>query len=183
MADKSVEQLSVLVDGECEDWEVEFILRRLARDTVLKERWECYHLISDAMKNNLPALVDTNFSGQIRQIIDAESVLQAPATATSSSSPSSLYKPVVGFSVAASVALIVGLLTLKPFDSPNNLSPDTTLAQTRSPESPTTPSPDTEITLESRLNNYLVNHNEYASMNSVHGVLRYVRLFGYEPKR
>jgi sigma-E factor negative regulatory protein RseA len=178
MADKSVEQLSVLVDGECEDWEVEFILRRLSRDPALKEHWECYHLISDAMKNNLPSLVDANFTGRIRQAIDAESVPQVPAAAT----PSSLYKPVVGFSVAASVALIVGLLALKPLESPNDLSPNS-LAKISPPESTTTPSSDTESVLESRLNNYLVNHNEYASMNSVHGVLPYVRMVGYESKR
>lgn len=177
MADKSVEQLSVLVDGECEDWEVEFILRRLARDPVLKEHWECYHLISDAMKNNLPALVDANFTGQIRQAIDAESVPPVPAVAK----PSSFYKPVVGFSVAASVALVVGLLALKPSEAPNHLSPEQ-FAQTNLPNPPMTPSPDTGPALESRLNNYLVNHNEYASMNSVHGVLPYVRMVGYEPK-
>jgi sigma-E factor negative regulatory protein RseA len=177
MADKSVEQLSVLVDGECEDWEIEFILRRLSRDPVLKEHWECYHLISDAMKNNLPGLVDANFTGKIRQAIDAESVPQVPAIAK----PASFYKPVVGFSVAASVALIVGLLTLNPSESP--ISPDQLAQKTNLPNPPITPSPDTGPALESRLNNYLVNHNEYASMNSVHGVLPYVRMVGYEPKR
>jgi sigma-E factor negative regulatory protein RseA len=178
MADKSVEQLSVLVDGECEDWEVEFILRRLARDPVLKEHWECYHLISDAMKNNLPDLVDASFTGQIRQVIDAESAPQVPAVVK----PASYYKPLVGFGVAASAALIVGLLALKPLESPNRVSSGS-IAKITSTESPTTSSPDTRPALESRLNNYLVNHNEYASMNSVHGVLPYVRMVGYEPKR
>jgi len=34
--------------------------------------------------------------------------------------------------------------------------------------------------VEARLNSYLVNHNGYASMSSVNGMLPYVRMVGYQ---
>ena len=34
--------------------------------------------------------------------------------------------------------------------------------------------------VEARLGSYLVNHNGYASLNSMHGMLPYVRMVGYQ---
>ena len=181
MADKSAEQLSVLVDGEFEEWELEFAVRRLAGDPVLKTRWEAYHLISDALRNNLPDAVDPRFAGRVSALLAAETALP-PSTKPA---VPSWYKPVAGLAVAASVGVLaVALWSLRadelhpaggsslaantPNFSPSPIVSPLPLADNPAPES------------RYRLNSYLANHNEYASMNSVNGVLPYVRMVGYD---
>lgn len=183
MADKTAEQLSVLVDGECETWELDFALRRLASDSELKMRWQSYHLISDALRNNLPHHYDPGFADRVKAVITVENSPHA----LSRSAGSSWRKPVTGLAVAASVGLLaVTLWSLQPGDRHGAaLAPP--LAANPVPvyqaSSASTSGVETERALQSRLNSYLVNHNEYASMNSVNGVLPYVRMVGYESRR
>jgi sigma-E factor negative regulatory protein RseA len=178
MADKTAEQLSVLMDSECEAWELEFALRRLGSDPELKARWQSYHLISDALRNNLPETVVPHFAERIREAIAAET----PVHTTAKPAVASWYKPVTGLAVAASVGLLaVALWTLRP-DSLNAPVSGRQVASTvTTPRS--LPTAEADPRLESRLNSYLVNHNEYASMNSVNGVLPYVHLVGYQTTR
>lgn len=180
MADKTGEQLSALVDGECEAQELQLALRRLAKDKDLKARWRRYHLLSDALKNNLPELIDANFSERVRKAIDAESPLQN----TRLYSASSFYKPVAGFALAASVA-IAALFLVRTMDlhegSTSHLLAAADSSKQQPPEQQVIKPVVADNALENRLNSYLVNHNEYASMNSVHGMLPYVRMVGYEP--
>ena len=111
MTDKSAEQLSVLVDDEFEEWELEFAVRRLAGDPVLKTRWEAYHLISDALRNNFPDAIDPRFADRISALLAVEDALPASAKPA----VSSWYKPVAGLAVAASVGVLaVALWSLRP---------------------------------------------------------------------
>lgn len=176
MADKIGEQLSALMDSECEAVEVELALRRLAKDADLRARWQRYHLISDAMKNNIPEMLDADFAKRISKKIAAD---PPPLQTSLPHLLPSWYKPVTGFALAASVALaLIGLRLSQPSAT---LKPGTLAAVTAPIERRTDAAANS--VLESRLNSYLVNHNEYASMNGVHGVLPYVRMVGYESKR
>jgi hypothetical protein len=40
-----------------------------------------------------------------------------------------------------------------------------------------------DVALPSGLSAYIVNHNEYASMTTVYGVLPYARMVGYETEQ
>jgi len=180
MADKSAEQLSVLVDGEFEEWELEFAVRRLASDPALKTRWEAYHLISDALRNNFPDAIDPRFADRISTLLAAEDAL--PTAAKPAVSPP-WYKPVAGLAVAASVGVLaVALWSLRPDELHQPGAPALATNTSIPTASPLPPAVATDPALESRhkLNSYLVNHNEYASMNSVNGVLPYVRMVGYD---
>ncbi len=178
MADTTAEQLSVVVDGECEARELDFALRRLASDNDLKMRWQSYHLISDALRNNLPEQFDPRFAERIKAAIAAEHSTYP----LSRSVRSSWSQPVTGLAVAASVGLLaVTLWSLQPGELRNTAGTQQLAANPASVYQ--VPSPavvETDRALQSRLNTYLVNHNEYASMNSVNGVLPYVRMVGYE---
>jgi len=166
MADKAAEQLSVLTDGEGEVDEL--ALRRLFKDSALQARWQNYHLISDALRNHLPNAIDSGFADRVALAIAAEQ----PLTNRGGVTVAPWYRPAVGFAVAASVAFGVGVVTLYQSGTPPEIG---ALAASEPTE------PDTA--LESRLNSYLLNHNEIASMNSVNTVLPYVRMVGYEPRR
>lgn len=177
MADYTVEPLSALVDGECEAAELDLLIQRLTKDADLRGRWQRYHLISDALKNNIPEAIDVDFSKRVISAIETDHFLQTH----SPPSPSHWFKPVAGFALAASLGAVVliGLrLTQQDKPMPSGSLAVAPLATPRSPDQVATNS-----VLQSRLNSYLVNHNEYASMNSVHGMLPYARMVGYEPKR
>lgn len=203
MADKTAEQLSVLmadeanpalsqlsaiVDDELEDAETELVLQRLHRDRELRERWERYHLLSDVLQGHLPAAFHTDFAARIHRAIEAEPLSQ-PVTRPLPS----WYKPVTGFALAASVVL-VALFGLKLTQTDSTLVPTAPLAVTAPPPS-TTPVPirvaaapqqpvdNLNEPVNTRLSSYLVNHNGYASMNSMHGMLPYVRMVGYQTSR
>lgn len=199
MADKSAEQLSApvvddveiatsqlsaIVDDELEEREIDLVLRRLSRDRDSRARWERYHLVSDALQGHLPAALDIDFAARIRQAIEAEPQL-LPATRPLPA----WYKPVTGFALAASVVL-VALFGLKLTQTDTTFAPTVPLAANIPPAS-TLPLPVRVATLtqpangsgepvEARLSSYLVNHNGYASRNSVNGMLPYVRMVGYQ---
>ena len=180
-------QLSALVDDELTDREIDLVLRRLSRDDDARCRWERYYLISDVIQGHLPAALDAEFAARIRQAIEAE-----PLPQTAARPLPAWYKPVTGFGLAASVALIA-LFGLK-LNQTDVLQPATPLAATTSARSaPATALPIQTVAItrpfsparepdEARLTSYLVNHNGYASMNSVNGMLPYVRMVGYQPQ-
>lgn len=195
MADKSAEQLSApvandmemaasqlsaMVDDELEEREIDLALRRLNRDYDSKARWERYHLIGDAMQGHLPAALDIDFAARIRQAIEAE-----PLPLPVAKSLPAWYKPVTGFALAASVVL-VALFGLKltqidtTFVSTAQLAANTPSTPALIPASLTQQVDDASEPVEARLSSYLVNHNGYASMNSVPGMLPYVRMVGYQ---
>ncbi len=178
-------QLSAMVDDELEDMEIDLALRRLSRDGDARDRWERYHLISDVMQDHLPAALDTDFAARIRQAIEAE-----PSPRPAAKPLPAWYKPVTGFGLAASVALMALFgLKLNQTDAlqptaqfaaatPTRLTPPAfppvqagaTFGLAENPGEP----------VEARLSSYLVNHNGYASLNSMHGVVPYVRMVGYQ---
>lgn len=189
MADKTGEQVSALMDCECSVAEMELALRRLARDSDIKAQWQRYHLIGDALKNNLPEVIDVDFAERVRQAIDTSPLLQT-SPASSPFLPATWYKPVAGFAVAASVALM-GVLTLGPvlskqtgtLSSPTALVDATAQPEVKIASSTASDRDISDRDMEARLANYVVNHNEYASMNSVRGVLPYVHMVSYQTNR
>lgn len=180
MADKTAEQVSAFMDGECEAEEIEFAFRRLNRNLNLKVAWQRYHLIRDAIKNNLPDNLEDSFAERVARAIDEESSFSKPVVGPGFS----WYKPAAGFAVAASVALVITLWAVQ-----GEFSADTSLRVAERIPSAQTQIIDGEswvidtVDLPSRLNSYFVNHNEYASMNTVYGVLPYARMVGYETER
>jgi len=65
-------QLSAMVDGEVAASEIDWVLRRLGRDSDARDRWERYHLISDVIQGHAPAALDVGFAARIRAAIEAE---------------------------------------------------------------------------------------------------------------
>lgn len=181
-------QLSALVDDELQDMENDLVLRRLSRDHDARDRWERYHLISDTLQDHLPVIIDTDFAARIRQAIEAE-----PLPLPGVKPLPTWYKPVTGFALAASVVLMA-LFGLKltqtdaiqpttqfaaatpPLPASASALPIQTVASIQRGDPASEPA-------QARLGSYLVNHNGYASMNSMHGMLPYVRMVGYHTER
>ena len=174
MADKLYEQLSALVDDECETEEIGLALRRVTRDPELEGRWERYHLIGDVLKGHVPPAVDTQFSRRLQAQIDSE----APLTSLRAKGRN-WFKPVAGFALAASIAA-VAVVVLRTDGAGNVMARTTTVASTAASAAAVTPAVVEGDQPNNRLTVYLVNHNSYASLNSVYGVLPYVRMASYQ---
>lgn len=166
MAEKIDQQLSALMDGECGNAELALALRRLVKQTDLQARWQRYHLIGETLKKNLPDRLDTAFADRIRAAIELEPL---PAKAQRSRPP--WYKPAVGLAAAASVvaAVALGISLYRVGETPLQPLAGNTSATVQ----------DVQETPQQRLNAYLVDHSELATMNNVHGILPYVSMVNH----
>ncbi|MBI5462334.1 MAG: sigma-E factor negative regulatory protein [Gammaproteobacteria bacterium] len=198
MSEQIREQISALLDGELPAAEQPLLLERLARDPALRAHWSTYQLIGDSLRKALPARIDLNLAERVRNEIDA---LPAQHAGLSSAARRAL-KPLAGLAVAASVAVVVVLAVQQvrtpapgvvqmaanpPVSGVSGVSgvPGTSgvprayvqVQDTRGavPRGDV-PSPQ----VGKRLNEYLVNHSEYAASGGMPGMQPYVRIVGYD---
>ncbi len=187
-SDKIKCQVSSFMDGEIAEDEVSMLCKRIAKDHALRERWRDYHLISNALKQQLPAQANIDLSQKIHDALVDEPELSAVKK------PASKVRTTVrrfsGLAVAASVAILGVVVVLNTAVQPSG-GESMVLAQS-TPDTVVTPtqvaglssgSNVTERTIDPRLNKYLVDHSEYAVSASVHGMLPYARIVGQQTVR
>lgn len=183
MSDISGEQLSALLDDEVGKHERELVVRRLLREDGVRERWARYQLISETLRNQAPDRLDPGFAARVMRRLEAE-----PALAPSMAARGALWRrPAVGVGLAASLALVT-VVMMRGQGEPGEAA---IAAAQQAPEAPVAmvadgapgSQPGQQADWQAKLNEYLVNHNEYASMASVPGVLPYVRMVGYDTGR
>lgn len=188
------EHLSALVDDEAGEFEGRRWVEELSKSAEARGRWARYHLIGEAMRGALPPRIDPGLAGRVSRALEAEPPLHRPAPRRAHR----LVKPVVGFALAAGVA-VVSVVSLQSFTGgPEPVAPArlavpaggaaqiTRVAVGGAPAQPSIarvaaeaveapPAPSPEVT--ARLNSYLVNHAEYAPSSP--GMLPQVRVVGY----
>jgi negative regulator of sigma E activity len=141
MTNKLQEQCSCLIDGELEESECCVILDKICDKPELKQDLHRYYLIRDAIRTNLPGVVNPNFTQSVMDALEAEPTLLAPRVAprqtpsltTDSAKVLSFesttgndnhvshirfYKRAASFAIAASVATIA----VFTFSSTNNIN-------------------------------------------------------------
>lgn len=181
------EYLSALVDDEAGEFEGRRIADELGRNEDDRTLWGRYHLIGEAMRHALPPTVDMDFTHRVSAAIDAEPRLDVPAGRSGGAmTMHRLAKPVVGFAMAAGVA-VVSVVTLQSFTQPPGGEATQLVAETVPPApvvqvAAQVPAPVPASTTESadaaaRLNSYLVTHAGYAPTRQ--GMLPQVRVVGY----
>ena len=70
MADDNMnETISALMDGELDELEMERAIRELHNSPEQRHAWQRYHLIGDALRNNIPAHLDGSFASRVSQAI------------------------------------------------------------------------------------------------------------------
>lgn len=185
MNEKVNEQLSAFADGELPEQEHEFLIRQLTHNQDLLGKWGRYHLIRDAMQNHLPVHVDGGLSERISVAMEDEPEhLQVGETPP----VKQWTRPLAGFAVAASVA-VMAVLGLQNLSQPGGTPVLPQLARIQPQASPLLPASSNGLhwnaqpAIASRLNGYLVNHNESVSSTQLQGMLHYARIAGYEQKR
>ena len=195
MADVLGEKISALVDGEMHREEMDHVFNDLKHNETGQMCWRHYHLISDALKNNLPDKLPEDFVDRVSLALESEPLLLTPPRRRSFKSPTFL-RPAVGFALAASVAAVVfiglGWNTQTGVEQlPNlasNTTPDTSAITTVSTQ-PTIAYTNVhgrqwdveQPELASKLNDYLISHDQYSAADGMdRNILPQVRIVGYE---
>jgi len=122
--EQSGERISSLVDGEFDGaLDVEGNLGHLVENKDARHRWERYHLIGDALKRNLPPVIDSQLASRVMTELENEPTVLAP-----SRTKLSFGKQIAGLAVAASVAT-VAVLGVQFMYKEDGLAPSPQIAQ------------------------------------------------------
>lgn len=199
MSEQSREQISALMDGELLGDNHLYIMNALSSNREFRKSWCHYHLIGESLRGNLPSHYDPGLAERISMAIKDEPVIMAPETGRFSLKD--YFKPALGFAIAASVTVVVIFSVRQTSEIPSLDSTQTAAVQQQSPTinspvnqqarvatvSTATDNPQqvirtykTPTDAQSRLNRYLVNHNEYRTNTGVQGMLPYVRIVAHE---
>jgi sigma-E factor negative regulatory protein RseA len=190
MSENNNEQLSALIDGEY-GGNSDKVVDALIDSQEMKDTWSRYHLISDCLREHLPEKISNQVSTHVSNALRDEPTVLAPQKAKQFN-----LKPLAGLAIAASVAMIA-VFGVQRSNETSSVSIAPSLAantiKTVSPQAQTFSFPDAQVLPASvrksdtpedvanqRLNNYLMNHNEYRSNGSMNGILPYVRLVTIE---
>ncbi len=188
MNESKNEQLSALIDGEHEN---EHTLDELIHNEDMKDTWSRYHLIGDCLRDNLPEEISNQISTQVSNALRDEPNILAPNITKRFNT-----KPLMGFAIAASVAMVAVFTIKSGNEQDSSFKSAPTIAATTVAQPQTFSFPDPQVlpaaikksdtpvsTADQRLNNYLINHNEYRSNGGVNAILPYVRIVTTEPQK
>ncbi len=187
MSEYNNEELSALIDGEYEG-NNDKAIDELIHNQDMKDTWSRYHLIGDCLREHLPEKISNQVSTHVSNTLRNEPTVLAPQKTKQFN-----LKPLAGFAIAASVAM-AAVFSVQNSNDVNSVSTTPTLAANNTaPQSQTfsfsnpqvlpasvRKSDTPEEVANQRLNNYLMNHNEYRSNGSMNGILPYVRLVTIE---
>ena len=179
------EQISALMDGELTDSNQ--VLEQLNKDPEFKQRWQRYHIISDAMRSSLPRSLNPDFHQTLHERLKSEPTILAPKRLSEFVAP--VMRKVSGIAIAASVA-VATVLSVQMFTTETDTAPNMAQMPDRSefvrltPQSspantgtlPLNPIPANTATYHPQLNKYLVDHNQSITRSHIQGVMPYARI-------
>ena len=189
MSEQIREQISALLDGELPASEQPLLLERLARDPALRAHWSHYQLIGDSLRNTLPERIDLDLADRVMAAIETVPEQRAGMASVVREA----LKPLAWLAVAASVA-VVAVLTVQQVRTPE---PGAMQVAANPPMQASQPVPEAYVRVQgtrwaapaghvqppqvgTQLNEYLVNHSEYAASGGMPGMQPYVRIVGYD---
>jgi len=185
MTERVREQLSAMVDNQLPEEEQELLVARLMGDRSLLDCWRRYHLIRDALRGQLPDSASPMLSDRVRDALRDEPL---PRVGTHRSAPAWL-KPLAGLAVAASVAM-VAILAVRSVQE--DTAPQMVAASEAVQQQLAAPKEVMRVRgtrwnvgtprVAAQLNNYLVNHGEYA-VSGMPAIGPHVRIVGYDTGR
>ena len=176
MNDKLLEQVSALADDELDAREAALLLERMSRDNSLRDAWERYHLVGEALRKGVaPGSID--LAARVATLVEHDSPENNRRLV--SRHVLAQLRPVAGLAIAASVAM-VAVFTLQAPMAPSEVvpvagNPPATVplmtpqradfSGVRSPE------------LQDQLRSYLLNHSEHSRSARLRGgVMPYVQI-------
>jgi sigma-E factor negative regulatory protein RseA len=188
MTEQEYERLSALVDDEISQEEISMEINKLANNTVNRDAWSRYHLIGDAMRGETGSLYNPGLAQAISKQLEDEPVVLAPAAINRRTGLKK--RSYTGLAVAASLAAVAVVM------APQLINPEGSEAP---PNLATTEVPATQTLyvaedgtrwellkkpeVESRLNAYLVNHQERSPSSNIKGIMPFATFVSYDENK
>ncbi len=182
MTNKIEEQLSTLVDDELAS--PDKVLEQVAADPELTARWSRYHLIRDVVTGHIPEQQPLgDILSRVSQALDNEPAILAPVHKRKRTPRIPfIMKQVGGLAIAATVSA-VAVITVQQNQQATPNTPSE-IAAANPPSAQVRYVSDTsglDTAVQSKLDGYLVNHNEYSVSANMQGVLPYMRIVSETP--
>jgi sigma-E factor negative regulatory protein RseA len=186
MTEQEFERLSALVDDELSKGEIASEIKKLYVSDGSRECWSRYHLIGDAMRREVGPLYSAGLAQQISRRLQDEPFVLAPAALRRRISGRK--KTWASLAVAASLAGVAVVLAPQLISPEGADVPGQTVAQKQAPDNSTlyVAQDGTRWELlrkpevESRLNTYLVNHQERSPTSNIKGIMPYTTFVSYD---
>jgi sigma-E factor negative regulatory protein RseA len=199
MTNNRSEKLSAMIDGEMLADELSTTLSSLTNDEALRQRWNRYHLIGDAIRGESATLDAISIADRVREQVVDEPAIFSPA-ASRANKPTWLsqwMQYATGAAIAASVTMMAVMVV------PNFMAPESGSAQMAKHTTPTATSilnrptepyyaeqsyvvnqPITHWNLgkpghDGKVNSFFVNQKEFAPMSNMQGMLPYTSVVSY----
>lgn len=208
MTDKWNEKISALMDHQLSAPETDECAARVAHDPALRDCWERYHLIGDALRNNgqnnLPDNLKHDLAARVSSIIANEAPLPISLDTYQHTHryikgrSAAFFKPLVGMAIAASVAMVAIVsfnmtggvnpsgqqLVMAPLQNSASMMSAQSVPQAVTAPAPVASQPTDPTLANPQLAGYLEDHSKYSNTTLVQGqMLPYVRIVGYAPKQ
>lgn len=168
-----MDKISALMDGELDGRQVQQELARLKLQRELRENWDTYHLISDALRGD--ALLSANLKHRVSERLAQEPTVLAPRR--------SVGRKVVAYALSAAASLsavaLVGWLAV----SISTIKTEPEIARAPAP-AVVLPAPAPQMASvpnEGNMNEYLLAHQGFSPSTAIQGVAPYIRSVSVSP--
>jgi len=163
------ERISALMDGELDQSELGHNLKRLASDHELRNTWETYHLIGDALRGH----AGQGYAAKVEARLADEPMVLAPKREHSSAQRAGW----LGMSMAAGLAAVVLVAWMALPQTKQELPPPVATAPASTPAKV----PATAVAAE--VEDYVLAHQSFSPSGAMQGVATYVRTVSDEGGR
>jgi sigma-E factor negative regulatory protein RseA len=198
MTEQEFERLSALVDDEISQQEISGEIIKLKNNQETQDVWSRYHLIGDAMRNELGQLHNPDLAHAISQRLNEEPVVLAPA-AMKRRNPIKK-RTLTGLAVAASLTAVAVVLAPQMINPGSSEAPNQLVSSKQSSQMPVSEQPVKSNTIhvaedgtrwkllkkpkfESRLNDYLLSHQDLSPSSNIKGIMPYATFVSYDENK
>ncbi len=177
------ELLSRILDEDASEFEAQRILKEMRSSPELHATFQRYNIIGHAMRKQLPARINYNFTNEVMGRLSGGPISDSAASVQAVMNPNRM-KIAMGLAIAASIA-ILSLITIQNLIRPNASANNIPVVAERSIEASKIQQviqEDLQNFLSNpraaeEFNSYIVNHVEYASPRMS---MPHARIVGYD---
>ena len=191
MTDDKRETISALLDDEIPTGEIAKAISQIQEEDSLRQTWQRYQLIGDLMRGEVPLGSALGVADRVKsELKTVPAVITFPQTKTTRRRsrkrwPRHFAGGLMAASVAALAVILLPRLTISTLDEPNQMrtvaKPSIQPMTARQTGTHWKNLPLKKV--ESKLNRYLMEHNEFASPGGMKGVLPYASFVAYDQDR
>jgi sigma-E factor negative regulatory protein RseA len=162
--------ISALMDGELEAQDAQRQLARLKDDAELRDRWDTFHVIGDALRGER-ALLSPQFTETLAKRLAEEPTILAPRRTISSPKRATTYA--LSAAASLSAAALVAWVAVSPTVP---LTPTANIAPAPGSVLPVSaPAALASVPSEGRMNEYLLAHQGFSPSTALQGLAPYIR--------